>query len=154
MLLAAIITFGIRTFFTFQDTSEIYPAPSAPSTSGNSEKIIGEWLKQHSAKKRSEIVISTKICGFSDEITWCRKAGKKGVQGTRLTASQITDGVNFQLKRLGTDYIDLLQFNWPDRYVPLYGAPEYNFALERDDAASFRSQLEAIDALIKEGKVY
>lgn len=142
-----------------KDTSEIYPAPSAPSTSGNSEKIIGEWLKQHNAKKRSEIVISTKICGFSDEITWCRKGGKKAkesanaVEGTRLTAAQITDAVNRQLKRLGTDYIDLLQFNWPDRYVPLYSAPEYNYALEREDAASFRSQLEAIDALVKAGKV-
>ena len=75
------------------------------------------------------------------------------MEGTRLTAAQINDAVNRQLKRLGTDYIDLLQFNWPDRYVPLYGAPEYNYALEREDAASFRSQLEAIDALVKAGKV-
>lgn len=112
-------------------------------------------MKQHSVKKRSEIVLSTKICGYSDDITWCRKnSGKDGFpEGTRLTGDQITEAVNKQLKRLGTDYIDLLQFNWPDRYVPLYGAPEYKYEFEREDAASFRSQLEAVDSLVKAGKV-
>jgi len=125
--------------------------PSTPETVGQSELIIGEWLKQHGKTKRSELVISTKICGFSNEITWCRKSNSD--EGTRLTSNQITEAVNGQLKRLGTDYIDVLQFNWPDRYVPLYGAPEYLHELERDDASSFRSQLEAVDSLVKAGKV-
>mmetsp|Transcript_2026 Transcript_2026/g.3202 ORF Transcript_2026/g.3202 Transcript_2026/m.3202 type:complete len:450 (-) Transcript_2026:937-2286(-) len=135
----------------FVDTSEIYPMPSTPETVGHSELIIGEWLKQHGKTKRSELVISTKICGFSNEITWCRKSSNE--EGTRLTSDQITEAVNAQLKRLGTDYIDVLQFNWPDRYVPLYGAPEYLHELEREDAASFQSQLEAVDSLVKAGKV-
>lgn len=107
-------------------------------------------MRQQSKNKRSEIVISTKICGFSNEINWCKRSG--GEEGTRLSASQITEAVDQQLKRLGTDYIDLLQFNWPERYIPLFGAPEYLYELERDDATSIRSQLEAIDSLMKAGK--
>jgi diketogulonate reductase-like aldo/keto reductase len=30
------------------------------------------------------------------------------------------------LKRIGTDYIDLLQIYWPDRYVPLLGEFSYD----------------------------
>jgi aryl-alcohol dehydrogenase-like predicted oxidoreductase len=30
------------------------------------------------------------------------------------------EAVDAQLERLGTDYIDLLQFHWPDRYVVIY----------------------------------
>lgn len=101
-------------------------------------------------KNREKIVLSTKICGFSDQITWCRKDGS----GTRLSKAQIFEAVDSQLQRLGTDYIDLLQLHWPERYVPLYGAPEYQFALEnRMGTSSMKEQLEALTELKKQGKI-
>jgi aryl-alcohol dehydrogenase-like predicted oxidoreductase len=133
----------------FIDTAESYPVPSAPSTSGATESILGEWLKKGGKKRRQEVVISTKICGFSDQITWCRENG----EGTRVTKEQVMYAVDAQLKRLGTDYIDLLQIHWPDRYVPLYGSPEYKYEMERADATPIRAQLEIMSELIKSGKV-
>lgn len=106
-------------------------------------------MKKQSPSVREDLIISTKICGFSDEITWCRKNG----QGTKLVREQIIEAVDAQLVRLGTDYIDLLQFHWPDRYVPLYGAGDYSYDLQRSDASSILSQLQVIGELIKSGKV-
>ena len=124
----------------FIDTAESYPVPSAPTTSGESERIIGKWLKKN---KREDVIISTNICGHSDQIVWCRDEG----QGTRINRKQVIAAVDAQLKRLGTDYIDLLQFHWPDRYVPLYGAPEYHTDMERPDTIPIREQLEIISDL-------
>jgi aryl-alcohol dehydrogenase-like predicted oxidoreductase len=132
-----------------QDTAESYPVPSAPSTTGKTELIIGEWLKKSGKKTRENTVISTNICGFSDQITWCRKDG----QGTRVNREQVFEAVDAQLKRLGTDYIDLLQIHWPDRYVPLYGAPDYLYELERTGSTPIKEQLEIIAELVKAGKV-
>ena len=133
----------------FIDTAESYPVPSAPSSQGRSEEFVGEWLKQGGSSRRQNTVIATKVCGFSDEITWCRKNG----QGTRVTEEQVMEAVDASLKRLGTDYIDLLQIHWPDRYVPLFGAPEYRYDLERTDSTPIKTQLEIMDKLIKSGKV-
>lgn len=33
----------------------------------------------------------------------------------RLDAASITAGCEAELRRLGTDYVDLLQLHWPDR---------------------------------------
>ena len=56
------------------------------------------------------------------------------------------------MKRLGTDYIDLIQIHWPDRYVPIFGAQEYDLKQERD-AISFEEQLQALKTLVDAGKV-
>ena len=133
----------------FIDTAESYPVPSAPTTQGRSEEFVGEWLKMGGSSRRQNTVIATKVCGFSDDITWCRKNG----QGTRITEEQVMEAVDASLKRLGTDYIDLLQIHWPDRYVPLFGAPEYRYDLERTDSTPVKTQLEIMDKLIKSGKV-
>ena len=134
----------------FIDTAELWPCPSAPGTMGASESIIGSYLKKD-GNDRSKLVISSKISGFSEEITWARKDGK----GTRVIKAQITEAVDAQLRRLGTDYIDVLQIHWPDRYIPLHGAPTYEYGMERpeNDVASFQEQIEAIDGLVKAGKV-
>ena len=150
----------------FIDTAESYPSPAAPSTTGRSESIIGEWLRQGSAggktkassSRRASTVISTKICGFSDQITWCRKDQSVG---TRVNKKQVMEAVDAQLSRLGTDYIDLLQIHWPDRYVQLYGAPEYLYDLERrglgggssESPTAIREQLEIMQELIQKGKI-
>lgn len=139
---AATKEYGIN----FIDTAESYPVPSCPSTFGMTDKILGDWLKRN---RRQDVVISSKICGFSDEITWCRQSG----EGTRINRAQVIEAVDAQLKRLGTDYIDLLVLHWPDRYVPLYGAPEYRTEFERADATPILAQIEIMDELIKAGKI-
>jgi hypothetical protein len=40
-----------------------------------------------------------------------------------------------------TDYIDLYQLHWPDRYVPIFGAQSYSFESERDGAVVSRRAL-------------
>jgi hypothetical protein len=60
---------------------------------------------------------------------------------TRITPAQIEESVNNSLARLGTDYIDLLQIHWPDRFVPLFGASSYDQALERETDIPFEEQL-------------
>jgi aryl-alcohol dehydrogenase-like predicted oxidoreductase len=121
--------------------------PSAPSSTGSSERIVGRWLAQNKGA-RKDLVISSGVCGFSDQITWCRKGG----EGTRLNRAQIMEAVDGTLARLGTDYIDLLQLHWPERYVPLHGA-EYQSGLERSDAIPIAEQLAVMAELIKSGKV-
>ncbi len=60
-----------------------------------------------------------------------------------------------QLRRLQTDYLDLLYVHWPERYVPLYGAGEYEYRLERrsveGESASIAEQVEIMNDLIKAG---
>jgi len=63
------------------------------------------------------------------------------------------EAVDGQLKRLNTDYIDLLHIHWPDRYTQLFGAPEYVYSNEREDSTPIRTQIEIMDELIKSGKV-
>lgn len=90
------------------------------------------------------------ICGRSSSIDWCRADGSP----TRLTPKQIVEAVDAQLARLGTDYIDLLQFHWPDRnyHVPLHGPPYRDNAMAAD-ATPISEQLEAVAGLIQAGKV-
>jgi aryl-alcohol dehydrogenase-like predicted oxidoreductase len=132
----------------FVDTAEADPAPANPDDSGRSERIIGRWMKSRKIK-REDMVISSKICGYSSDMGWAREGESK----TQLTRKQIVEAVDRQLERLGTDYIDLLQFQWPDRYVPLYGAAAYQPELEREDSVSIMEQLEVIGELMKAGKI-
>ena len=122
----------------------MYPVPTKAETSGRTDLCVGKWLK---TMKRDEVILATKVAGPG--ISWL--AGRDG-EGSRLSALQITVSVDESLKRLGTDYIDLLQIHWPDRYVPIFGRQGYNTSLERD-AISFEEQLTALDKLVKSGKV-
>lgn len=129
----------------FMDTAEMYPVPTKAEYQGKTDEIIGTWL---SGRRRDDVILATKVSGYS-EVKHLRDAGN----GTSVTAAQIEESVNKSLKRLGTDYIDLLQIHWPDRYVPLFGSAPYDVNQFREDAVPFEEQLRGFDNVIRAGKV-
>jgi aryl-alcohol dehydrogenase-like predicted oxidoreductase len=125
------------------DTSETYPFPNPTQTPGLTEEYIGQWLIH---QQRDRLIITTKIAGVSPKLTWIRN-GKN-----RIDQKNVTEAVEGSLKRLQTDYIDLYQIHWPDRYVPLFGEGDYDPTRERETVA-IAEQLEVFVDLIKAGKI-
>jgi aryl-alcohol dehydrogenase-like predicted oxidoreductase len=87
------------------DTADVYSAWVPGNKGGESETIIGNWLK-HSGK-RDKVVIATKVGKPMGE-------GKKG-----LSKAYINKAVEASLKRLQTDHIDLYQSHDDDQETPL-----------------------------------
>ncbi len=137
------LDYAVSLGVNFIDTAEMYPVPTRAETQGKTEEYIGHWLAK---QKRDELIIATKIAGPSPRLTWIRE-GKN-----RLDRSNIERAVNDSLVRLQTDYIDLYQIHWPDRYVPLFGAPDYDITQERD-SVPIVEQLTVFADLIKAGKI-
>jgi aryl-alcohol dehydrogenase-like predicted oxidoreductase len=126
----------------FIDSAEMYPVPPRAETQGRTESYIGSWLKHHA---RDKLIIATKITGPSRGFAWIRN-------GPRVDRRQIHAAIEGSLKRLQTDYVDLYQIHWPDRYVPMFGASSYDVAQEHD-TVPLVEQLEALADLVKAGKV-
>jgi aryl-alcohol dehydrogenase-like predicted oxidoreductase len=91
--------------FTFIDTADIYSTWVPGHTGGESETIIGNWLKQ--TGKRSKVIIATKV-GLD-----------MSPQDKGLSKAYILRAVEASLKRLQTDYIDLYQSHKDDPATPL-----------------------------------
>ncbi|MDI3380897.1 aldo/keto reductase [Xenophilus aerolatus] len=91
--------------FNFIDTADVYSAWVPGHVGGESETIIGKWLRQ--SGKRDRIVLATKVGKPMGE-------GKKG-----LRAAYIKEAVDASLKRLQTDHIDLYQSHDDDADTPL-----------------------------------
>jgi aryl-alcohol dehydrogenase-like predicted oxidoreductase len=83
--------------FDALDTADSY-------TKGNSETIIGNWVKARG--NRDKVLIFTKIGGSNPQ----------GVRDN--SAKWIAEGVENSLRRLQTEYIDLYQTHWPDGKTP------------------------------------
>lgn len=140
------LSFALDQGINFIDTAEMYPVPTEASTQGLTDKFIGSWLK---GRKREEVVLASKVSGYSDRTTWVRDPPRT----TRVDRQQIVESVDASLKRLGTSHIDLLQIHWPDRYVPLFGASGYEVKLERPDSVGFEEQLRGLQEVVQAGKV-
>merc|ERR1712113_1018464 len=122
------LSYALDCGVNFMDAAEMYPVPTNADTQGLTEKYIGTWLKK---QKRDDLIIASKVAGRSDRITWLRDG-----EPCKVTKEDIQTAVDGILTRLDTDYIDLLQIHWPDRYVPLFGSAAYDEANEID-AVSF-----------------
>lgn len=90
--------------FNCIDTADVYSVWMPGHVGGESETIIGKWLKQ--SGRRDEVVLLTKV-GFE------MKSGGKG-----LSKKYILEEVEASLKRLQTDRIDLYQSHTDDASVP------------------------------------
>jgi len=131
----------------FLDTAELYPVPAKEETNGSTDLTINEFLK---GRKREDVIVATKVAGRSDRLAFLRKNKDEEV---RVNRAQILESVDASLQRLGTDYIDLLQIHWPDRYVPLFGSTDFTRSSIKDDDISFEEQLSTFQELIDMGKV-
>ncbi len=90
--------------FDFIDTADVYSAWAPGNKGGESETIMGSWLKARGG--RDKLVIATKVGSEMGP-------GMKG-----LKPAYIEKAVEASLKRLQTDYIDLYQSHWDDPETP------------------------------------
>ena len=90
--------------FNAIDTADSYSAWAPGNKGGESETIIGEWMKARGARDR--IVLITKVGSPMGP-------GKKG-----LSAKYIEEAVEASLKRLQIETIDLYLSHWPDPETP------------------------------------
>jgi aryl-alcohol dehydrogenase-like predicted oxidoreductase len=90
--------------FDAVDTADVYSAWAPGNAGGESETIIGRWMKARGT--RSKITLITKVGSPMGE---CKKG---------LSARYIAEAVEASLKRLQTDVIDLYLSHWPDPETP------------------------------------
>ncbi|MBP1474758.1 aldo/keto reductase [Frateuria sp. MAH-13] len=89
--------------FNLVDTADVYPAWVPGNRGGESETIIGRWLK--ATGKRDKVLIATKVA------KWAEQPG--------LSPVNIQQAVEGSLRRLQIDCIDLYQAHEDDASVPL-----------------------------------
>lgn len=99
----------------FLDTANVYSA-------GSSEEIVGRALRDFA--RREEIVLATKVQGEM----------RTDPNGRGLSRKAILTEIDFSLRRLGTDYVDLYQIHRFDPATPI------------------EETLEALDDVVRAGK--
>lgn len=110
--------------FNAIDTADSYSTWVPGNKGGESETIIGEWLKARG--RRDDVLILTKVGS---------PMGQHADNRFDLSADWIEREVEASLRRLGTDFIDLYQAHWPDPNTPQ------------------EETLRALDRLVQAGKV-
>jgi len=85
------------------DTADMYSFWVPGNSGGESEKIIGDWMRKRG--NRDSVIVTSKVSGLPD------------LQG--LAPATIAKGVNASLQRLQTDYIDLYYAHYEDENTPI-----------------------------------
>ena len=85
---------------TMVDTADVYSSWVPGHVGGESERLLGRWLKRRG--RRHDVLIATKL-GYD----------------TGLSASHIAEAIDASLDRLGTDYVDLYYAHKDDAGTPL-----------------------------------
>ncbi len=99
----------------FIDTADVYGP-------GTSEEVLGRWMAKQS---RDDLAIATKV----------RFPTGEGPNDVGLSRKHIMKSIEASLRRLGTDYVDLLQIHCWDRGTPI------------------EETLSALNVLVEDGKV-
>src|SRR5437762_7961023 len=107
----------------FIDTADVYSRWVPGHKGGESEEVLGTWMKTRGTRRA--VIIATKVMGPMGS----------GPNDTGLSRQHIVEGVEDSLRRLQTDFIDLYQAHWDDRDTPL------------------EETLRAFDDLVGQGKV-
>jgi len=87
----------------FIDTADMYSYWMPGNTGGESETVIGDWMKQRG--NRDSVIVATKV------------AGKPDLLG--LAPETIRTGIDASLERLQTDYVDLYYAHYQDDNTPM-----------------------------------
>ena len=101
----AILDAWLDAGMNFVDTADVYSIWAPGHAGGESETIVGKWLKR--SGKRDRVVLATKVGKPMGE-------GKSG-----LSKAYIRSAVEASLERLQTDVIDLYQSHDDDAATPL-----------------------------------
>ena len=132
----------------FFDTAENYPAPVLAGTQGRSEEILGRWIASRGMRQR--VIVATKVAGpgnSAGDMTHIRGAER------RLDRSNIVAAVEGSLKRLGTDYVDLLQVHWPERPITTLGRTRFSYIPDAPTLVPIEETLAALGDVVAAGKV-
>jgi aryl-alcohol dehydrogenase-like predicted oxidoreductase len=89
--------------FTLIDTADVYSKFVPGHVGGESETVIGRWLKSRGG--RDKVLVATKV-------------GGEMPAGKGLSAKHVKAAVEASLMRLQTDYIDLYQSHFDDPNTP------------------------------------
>ena len=94
---------GVRSI----DTADVYPLGGGPALRGETERIVGAWLRSRGV--RDEIVLMTKLHGAMGPARHQRGLGRR----------HMAEAVEGSLRRLGVEAIDLYQAHGYDADTPL-----------------------------------
>ncbi|MCU7376021.1 aldo/keto reductase, partial [Paucibacter sp. O1-1] len=138
------LDYAIGQGVNFIDTAEMYPVPPQASTQGETERILGRYLKAQG--NRDELIIASKIAA-------------PGIKGDYIRDNMplfdwrnVHQAVDDSLSRLQIDTIDLYQAHWPDRNTNFLGEMMYEHD-EDEHYTPILDTLEAFAEVIKQGKV-
>ncbi|MDZ5605079.1 NADP(H)-dependent aldo-keto reductase [Pseudomonas sp. RP23018S] len=128
----------------FIDTAEMYPVPPRPETYAATERIIGNWFRQHG--DRDAWTLASKVAGPGNGISHIRDGQLK------LNRQHIVAALDASLQRLQTTHIDLYQLHWPERSTNFFGKLGYQH-LSNDLFTPIEETLEVLDEQVRAGKI-
>jgi aryl-alcohol dehydrogenase-like predicted oxidoreductase len=102
-----ILDAAVERGLTAIDTADVYSHWASGNTGGESETIIGNWMKARGNRARVQIHTKGGAPGAPGDLA-----------GGNATAAYLTKAVDASLKRLGTDYIDLYYLHYDDKVTP------------------------------------
>lgn len=138
------LDFALEKGVNFIDTAEMYATPARKETQGNTERIIGSWLKK--TGNREKIVLASKIAGPGNAVAHIRPE-------LNYNKESLAEALDNSLKRLQTDYIDLYQLHWPERSTNFFGKRDYRNDPDEEWEDNFREVLLNLEGFIKSGKI-
>ena len=120
----AILNAALEAGINFIDTANVYSRWVVGHEGGESETILGRWMKKFDIR-RDRVVIASKVFSRMGD----------GPNDGGLSRAHIMNAIDDSLGRLGTDYLDLYQTHAFDPATPI------------------EETLSALDDLVKAGKV-